>query len=170
MQGIEACVQHPPPGVFGPRDLRWDLEYRPPRGGHKKLHVVQQYYKPMIRVDDFIEGMQCGPEGAQCKFRPNKENMGPNQSRDGHRTALNFVRSVFHCHSKFSGLYDSIFTVTMFGTSIRIVGKSQLMPYQSMLSVHAMGIRVTIFSKVYLVCSCRYRVEVELAPVQMTQH
>lgn len=104
LQGIEACVQHPPPGVFGPRDLRWDLEYRPPRGGHKKSHVVQQCYIPKIRVDDFIEGMQCGQEGAQCKFRPNKENRGPNQSRDGHRTALNFVRFVFHCHSKFSGL------------------------------------------------------------------
>lgn len=40
LQGIKSCVQNPPPCVFGPRDLRWDLEYRTPRGGHNNSHVV----------------------------------------------------------------------------------------------------------------------------------
>ena len=97
---IKDRVRVPPPRVFGPRDLKWDLEYRPPRGEHKKSHVVQQCFIPTDRVQDFIQGMQCGREGAQCRFRPNKENRRPNLSRDGPRTALNFVRyrKRFHCH------------------------------------------------------------------------
>ena len=93
---IEERVQNPPPGIVGPRDLRWDVVYRPPRGEHKRAHVVQQCYIPTDRVQDFIEGMQCGREGAQCKFRANKENRTSTQLRDGPRTALNFVRYVFH--------------------------------------------------------------------------
>ena len=92
LRAIEDSVQNPPAGVFGPRDLKWEVEYRAPRGEHKKAHVVQQCYVPSSRVADFIEGMQCGKEGAQCRFRVNKENRKPNQSREGPRTALNFVR------------------------------------------------------------------------------
>jgi hypothetical protein len=92
LKAIEDSVQNPPEGMFGPRDLKWELEYRPPRGEHKKAHLVQQCYVPSCRVQDFIEGMQCGREGAQCRFRPNKENRKPNQSRDGPRTAMNFVK------------------------------------------------------------------------------
>ena len=99
--GIEDRVQCPPPGIFGPRDLKWDVEYRPPRGEHKKSHVVQQCFIPTNRVADFIEGMQCGREGAQCNFRPNKENRRPNVSRDGPRTALNFIRYGFDGHCRF---------------------------------------------------------------------
>ena len=92
LQAIEDCVQNPPAGVFGPRDLRWELEYRHPRGEHKKSHVVQQCFVPTDRVQDFIDGMQCGREGAQCRFRANKENRKPNQRRDGHKTAMEFTR------------------------------------------------------------------------------
>lgn len=95
--GIEEGVQSPPPGILGPRDLRWDVVYRPPRGEHKKSHVVQQCYIPTDRVQDFIEGMQCGREGAQCKFRANKENRGSSQFRVGPRTTLNVVRYVQVC-------------------------------------------------------------------------
>ena len=93
---IEERVQNPPAGIVGPRDLRWDVVYRPPRGEHKRAHVVQQCYIPTDRVTDFIQGMECGREGAQCKFRANKENRASAQLRDGPRTALNFVRYVFH--------------------------------------------------------------------------
>ena len=93
---IEERLQFPPPGIVGPRDLRWDVVYRPPRGEHRRAHVVQQCYIPSDRVEDFIEGMQCGREGAQCKFRANKENRAHTQLREGPRTALNFVRYVFH--------------------------------------------------------------------------
>lgn len=99
LQSIQERVQNPPAGIFGPRDLRWELGYRPPRGEHKKSYVVQHCYVPAVRVQDFIDGMQCGREGLQCKFRPNKENRRPNQSRDGHKTAMNFTRFVTHCHS-----------------------------------------------------------------------
>ena len=92
LQAIEERIQNPPPGIYGPRDLRWELHYRPPRGEHKKSHIVQQCYVLTSRVPDFIEGMQCGREGAQCRFRPNKENRRPNQRRDGHKTALDFTR------------------------------------------------------------------------------
>ena len=92
LKAIEDYVQNPPEGVFGLRDLKWELEYCPPRGEHKKAHLVQQCYVPSCRVQDFIEGMQCGREGTQCRFRPNKENRKPNQSIDGPRTAMNFVR------------------------------------------------------------------------------
>ena len=30
LKAIEDSVQNPPEGVFGPRDLKWELEYRPP--------------------------------------------------------------------------------------------------------------------------------------------
>ncbi|KAG0618725.1 hypothetical protein M758_4G088100 [Ceratodon purpureus] len=105
LQAIEDRVQDPPLGIFGPRDLRWDLEYCPPRGEHKKSHVVQQCFVPTDRVQDFIEGMQCGREGAQCKFRANKENRKPNLSRDGHKTSMEFTR--FRCEygpKDFSGI------------------------------------------------------------------
>lgn len=92
VQAIEERVQNPPPGTFGPSNLRWKLEYRPPRGEHKKSHIVQQCYVPTSRVQDFVEGMQCGREGAQCRFRTSKENRRPNQSREGHKTALDFTR------------------------------------------------------------------------------
>jgi hypothetical protein len=42
LKAIEDSVQNPPEGVFGPQDLKWELEYRPPRGEHKKAHLVQQ--------------------------------------------------------------------------------------------------------------------------------
>lgn len=92
LQQIEDLVQEPPPGVFGARDLRWELEYRPPRGEHKKSHLVQQCYIPTSRVGDFVDGMQCGREGTQCRFRANKENRKPNLRRDGPRTPLSFTR------------------------------------------------------------------------------
>jgi hypothetical protein len=40
LKAIEDSSQNPPEGVFGPRDLKWELEYRPPRGEHKKAHLV----------------------------------------------------------------------------------------------------------------------------------
>ena len=78
------------------------MEYCPPRGEHKKSHVVQQCFIPTDRVEDFIDDMQCGREGAQCKFRANKENCKRNQRRDGHKTAMEFIRFVSYCHSVLS--------------------------------------------------------------------
>ena len=86
--------------------MRWELEYRPPRGEKKKSHVVQQCFVPTSRVHDFIEGMQCGRDGAQCRFQPCKENRCPNLSRDGHKTALDFTLYVTYCHSILYGLFS----------------------------------------------------------------
>ena len=57
VQAIEERVQNPPPGTFGLSELRWELEYRPPKDEHKKSHIVQQCFVPTSRVHDFIEGM-----------------------------------------------------------------------------------------------------------------
>ena len=92
---IEEAVQNPPPGAFGPGDVNWALERRPPRGKHRRRHVVQHCYVPTSRVDNFIAGMQNGKDGAQCTFRRSPEDRRwDKDKKEGPRAALHTCRYV----------------------------------------------------------------------------
>ena len=89
------------------------MKYRPSQRGHKKSHVEQQYYIPMVCVPNFIEDMECGREGAHYMFTMNKETRGPNQSQDGHKTALELRRYVYHSHVVSCHYYKAGATLAM---------------------------------------------------------
>lgn len=68
LEDIEQKVQHPPIGVFGHRDLMWDIIRHHYGANHKSKFVVQCYI-PTDRVAKVCQGERTR-EGAKCQYVP----------------------------------------------------------------------------------------------------